>query len=189
MEELFFERSDPQNSFPSSDSINEHASDNSNVDLESLKKSIIDAIKSELKSEELTNELSLKIANVVSEKLKTVRDSSENVKENPSIWKTGESYMYCESCCKYKNSDKVPASLKKLKKGMFGYVKLNQSTDHLNRSIKAHEINELHNWCCAKQIEVENDQCQFDEKNKEAGRIVIRNGLFCLKNSLSSLDF
>ena len=162
-------------------------SDQSN---EEIAKAVVTELKKELKNAEdpFLSELGTKIAEVVSERLKVIQ--SEKEKDVVSdCWKTGEEFMWCECCLRFSNSDEVPIAFKKFHKNTFGHVKLDQQKFHVRFAMKSHEQNELHKWCYSKNEKHKADQQVKEIENKKAGTLVIRNGLFCLKNSFSSHDF
>ena len=157
---------------------------------EELAKAVVTELKKELKNAEdpLLCELGVKIAKVVSERLKGIQSDKEKdlVSE---CWKTGEKFMWCECCLRFSDADQVPSAIKKFHKSNFEYVKLDQKEKHVRFTMKSHEQNELHKWCYSKNEKHKADQQEIQIENKKAGKLVIRNGLFCLKNSLSSHDF
>lgn len=150
--------------------------------------SIVDEIKKELKGDDLVEELSLKISEIVYSRLNAPQVETESLTSN-NHWLKGEDYYVCSPCMKFSDCSEAPSNLKKFHKKIFGYVKTNQTTSHLNRSIKEHNENELHKWCVHKACQSDAELKNVENENKKVGRQIIRNGLFCLNNSLSSHDF
>ena len=80
-----------------------------------------------LKDPEAAKLLSEQIAHRI-KKLNTKETEEENVDEK--VWMTGEDFISCIPCLKHSDHDKVPAVLRKYKKGNFGRLKA--SADRFN---------------------------------------------------------
>ena len=96
-------------------------------------------------------------------------------------------------CIKYSHGKSVPSRLRKFAVGHYGFFKKLDSTREINKerrkTIKHHFANPLHEWCFAVAKDAEKESVEFDQKNYDAGMIVISNAVYCLKHSLSSVDF
>ena len=141
------------------------------------------ALKEEMDS--FTDSLSAKIA----EKIKELSESKPKARDAKSDWIEAENNYICKPCLKFSSSESVPAKLKALRRGNFGFVDKNQEQFRVNFNMKTHESNELHKWCCLKQEELEAELLQNDLESKKAGKLIVNNALLCFKKGWSSEDF
>ena len=116
-------------------------------------------------------------------------NETENIEET---WIEGDTMYQCRPCLKYSQSAFVPKRYFKFRKNNFGVLekcKENRTKWRLIQSMKNHNRNDLHIWCCAHEQKVNEEKFDFEEKNKEAGMTVIRNVIKALKHGQSSVDF
>ena len=142
------------------------------------KEEIKDVLKEVLQDPEAAQSLAEKIA----VRIKNLQDADDNAKEDETNWIRGEHFVSCIPCMKISDSDKVPAALRKFKKGNFGKINVNAEAFHIRRSQKEHEANDLHKWCAVKGKALEEEAMKEDLKNFRAAENTVRNVLFCLQN-------
>ena len=146
--------------------------------------------------EKLADKIAYKSALKTLEMLKLEREEIQN--ENMTIeetWIDGETVIICRPCLKFSAKEDVPTKFSRSRKGNFGMVdKRNPDgkprlKKHINQSIKEHGIKDLHIYCCAREKEAETIKVDYENNNKAAGRVVIRNIIKTLKRGGSSVDF
>lgn len=150
--------------------------------------SVIAEIRKDLQHEPLLDQLSNKIADIICNRIKN-EEKDINVDSIEDFWIKGEKTYICDCCARFSNDPDVPVNLKSHNKNVFGFINIDQKASSLRRNLKIHETNELHKFCQKLFIKWKADQEIKETDNKIAGKLVIRNSLFCLKNSLSSFDF
>ena len=141
---------------------------------EVVKASLIAALKDPEAVKLLSDEIAHRIQNL--DKKETEVDIDENV------WMNGEDYISCIPCLKHADNDKVPANLRKSKKGNFGRLKASADRFNIRSSQKKHEATDLHKWCNLKSEELEKEKIVQEMKNKQASENTVRNVIFALKN-------
>ena len=110
------------------------------------------------------------------------KDDTEEAIVDESLWMSGEDFISCIPCLKYSDMEKVPAALKKYKRGNFGRIKAKGEGFHIRHSQKEHEASDLHKWCAVKSEEIEKEKIFENTKNKQAAENTVRNVIFALKN-------
>ena len=83
----------------------------------------------------------------------------------------------------------MPDHLKHLKRGCFGYVGKTGKKSMIKASKGRHLKSSLHKWCVQEYLKVAERKIAADRRNDLAGKKIVRNALFCFKQSLSSADF
>jgi hypothetical protein len=133
-------------------------------------------------SENSINELATKLA----EAMKLLKEK----KHEDECWIASDETLMCRPCQKFSSGSQVPPALRKFRKTNWGFVtKKNVRKNNIQTSVMRHESSELHKWC------VLNEKCLMDtdkdveKKDKEAGMLVIRNVIHCIKRGQSAEDF
>ena len=175
-------------------SFSNNESINFRKEIESALSSVFtgDLLKDEVNN--FVDTLSDKISTKVKSLMETKSDSGDT--EPKGDWITTEAHLICKSCIRYAKSDEVPQKLKSLHRGNFGFIERSGTSDgvhranfHATSAKKKHESNDLHIWCSQKQAEVKASYIDSEVKSRQAGMLVVRNALLCLKRGLSSEDF
>ena len=103
--------------------------------------------------------------------------------------------IQCRPCGLYSNSSDVPTTFLKQRRGHFGiFEKFTNQGDkrkkfHITEALYNHTSSDLHKWCVQQERKSEFEKRNWEERNIDAGRIVIRNAIKVLKHGQSSVDF
>lgn len=155
---------------------------------EKIKEKICTVLKELINSEELeefSNILSEKIAN----NLKNLDKQCDQSKDKSGTWLESERNHICQPCFKFSKSESVPQSLRKYNGKDLGMISKQQDQKHINSSKKSHELNELHIWCCLQYEKSLFQTIEMKEKSDIAGKMIVRNAIFCLTKGFSAQDF
>ena len=104
-------------------------------------------------------------------------------------WISTDEVMICRPCQELSSSPEVPSVLRSSKPGNWGIVSNTQEKRKVLYAMMKHESTGLHQWCALQEGKKKDGDAQKEAKETEAGQLVIRNALFCLKKGLSSEDF
>ena len=151
-----------------------------------VKEEVVSALKEVLTGKILTDEMNEFVENLtdkINSKLETSQTSKIELKGE---WMTTATHLICQPCLRYGKSANVPTKLKQHEQ--FGFiVKSNDSRDKFVCS--RHEQSELHTWCLEEQKRIESLNKETEMKSRQAGMLIVRNALLCLKRGLSAKDF
>ena len=142
---------------------------------EIVKSALVEALKDPEAAKLLSEQIVYRIK-------KLSKDDTEEIIIDESVWMSGDDFISCIPCLKYSDMEKVPAALRKYKKGNFGRIKAKGEGFHIRHSQKEHEASDLHKWCAVKSEELEKEKIVQDTKNKQAAENTVRNVIFALKN-------
>ena len=151
-----------------------------------VKQVLVSALSEVLTGKILTSEMD-QFVDSVSDKIHAKFESTkETNSESKGEWMATDTHYICQSCLRYKKADNVPVQLKQQLKGNFGFVAANSMAKH---HCTRHEMNDLHKWCVEEQKRQDALNKETEEKSRQAGMLIVRNALFCLKRGLSAKDF
>ena len=140
--------------------------------------SVCTEISKEFQGEPFLDELSNKIAEKIYNR---IQNEEKDVDTTEDFWIKGEESYICKCCAQFSDHPDVPYNLKTHNKKLFGFININQKSKNLKYSLKAHESNDLHKYCQLRFINMKADQESKEIENEKAGKLVIRDGLFCFK--------
>jgi hypothetical protein len=111
------------------------------------------------------------------------------ITESNEFWIDSDEFWICNPCLCHSSSKNVPDHLSTLKRGCFGYVGKTGKKSMIKASKERHLKSSLHKWCVQEYLKVAERKIAADRRNDLAGKKIVRNALFCFKQSLSSADF
>ena len=111
------------------------------------------------------------------------------ITESNEFWIDSDEFWICNPCLCHSSSKNMPDHLKHLKRGCFGYVGKTGKKSMIKASKGRHLKSSLHKWCVQEYLKVAERKIAADRRNDLAGKKIVRNALFCFKQSLSSADF
>ena len=150
-----------------------------------IQSDILKSIKDILSGETLSNEVE-NFTTTVADKLAAKLHPTS---ESQNRWTKADNFEMCDCCMKFSNSRDVPAPLRGQRRGNFGFVSRDQSDRFIKSQKQSHEKTDLHNWCKTKKVQVDLENAHNEHASEEAGQLVIRNVLLCLKKGWSAEDF
>jgi hypothetical protein len=157
-------------------------------------KHILQSLKRVISSNEASDDID-QICEILASKIaiKTQELTQEPKIDIDDMWVKGDENYYCRCCLEHSISPVVPQKFWKFRKVSFGFVGVPKADKHskwnLKRSIESHESNELHAWCKRK-YEINAEKAKSDKmRSEQAGRLVVRNALFCFKQGSGAETF
>ena len=139
------------------------------------------------KSNEVIDELASKIAMKIV--LAEEAQKKKQIETSEEFWIDSDEFWICNPCLCHSSSKNVPDHLSGLKRGCFGYVGKTGKKSMIKSSKERHLKSSLHKWCVQEYLKVAERKIAADRRNDLAGKKIVRNALFCFKQSLSSADF
>ena len=139
--------------------------------------------------------IAYKLAEVLESKRaeKEMKDMDQRkIEEN---WTFGETMLVCRPCMVYSKGPDVPALFRNGASRGSGTVQRKSKNGkertrwRLNETCARHEKTNLHIWCESKEKKEMKVRRTFDERNEEAGKLVVRTGIKTLKRGGGAKDF
>lgn len=111
----------------------------------------------------------------------------KNTKQNKHYWVEEDQYWICSPCLYH--SKNAPKKYLAKRKGNFGYVSKSSKQKDITVSKNRHIENELHGWCVDEYEKSIENKKLTDRRNELVGKKIVRNAIYCFKQSLGSADF
>ena len=111
------------------------------------------------------------------------------------VWEEGSDFLVCKFCSKNKVQQNLPHEILRFKRGNFGMISRNRenvekiSEFEVRRRMRDHEEGNFHLWCMRKTEEEKQISKSFEEKNNEAGLLMIKAYLQTVSVGRSADDF